>query len=50
MWGNVHGPTGPGGTCWPKIIALPVVPELKITNLGLVDVTGQQFVPLFTAA
>jgi adenine deaminase len=43
------------GTARPPIlslsgIALPVVPELKITNLGLVDVTSQQFVPLFAAA
>jgi adenine deaminase len=31
-------------------IALPVIPEVKITNLGLVHVTSQQFIPLFTAA
>jgi adenine deaminase len=31
-------------------IALPVIPEIKITNLGLVHVTTQQFVPLFPAA
>jgi adenine deaminase len=31
-------------------IALPVIPEVKITNLGLVHVTSQQFIPLFDAA
>jgi adenine deaminase len=31
-------------------IALPVIPEVKITNLGLVHVTSQQFIPLFAAA
>lgn len=31
-------------------IALPVTPEVKITNLGLVHVTSQRFVPLFPAA
>jgi len=30
-------------------IALPVIPEVKITNLGLVHVTSQQFIPLFAA-
>ncbi|MBV9359447.1 MAG: adenine deaminase [Chloroflexi bacterium] len=45
---------GVRGTARPPIlslsgIALPVIPELKITNLGLVDVTSQQFVPLFAA-
>jgi adenine deaminase len=31
-------------------IALPVIPEVKITDLGLVHVTSQQLVPLFPAA
>jgi adenine deaminase len=31
-------------------IALPVIPEVKITDLGLVHVTSQQIVPLFPAA
>jgi adenine deaminase len=31
-------------------IALPVSPEVKITNLGLVHVNSQQFIPLFAAA
>jgi len=31
-------------------IALAVSPEVKITNLGLVHVNSQQFVPLFNAA
>ncbi|MFN8525477.1 MAG: adenine deaminase C-terminal domain-containing protein [Chloroflexota bacterium] len=31
-------------------IALPVIPEVKITNLGLVHVTSQEFIPLFGAA
>jgi adenine deaminase len=31
-------------------IALPVSPDVKITNLGLVHVTSQQFLPLFNAA
>jgi len=31
-------------------IALPVSPDVKITNLGLVHVNSQQFVPLFNAA
>jgi adenine deaminase len=31
-------------------IALPVTPQVKITNLGLVDVNSQQFIPLFPAA
>jgi adenine deaminase len=31
-------------------IALPVIPEAKITNLGLVDVATQEFIPLFPAA
>lgn len=31
-------------------IALPVVPEMKITDLGLVHVTSQQIVPQFPAA
>ncbi len=31
-------------------IALPVSPDIKITNLGLVHVNSQQFVPLFNAA
>ena len=31
-------------------IALPVSPEVKITNLGLVHVNSQQFIPLFNAA
>jgi adenine deaminase len=31
-------------------IALPVIPEVKITDLGLVHVTSQQLLPLFPAA
>lgn len=31
-------------------IALPVVPAVKITNLGLVHVNRQEFIPLFPAA
>lgn len=31
-------------------IALPVIPEVKITDLGLVHVTSQQILPLFPAA
>lgn len=31
-------------------IALPVIPEVKITDLGLVHVTTQQLLPLFPAA
>jgi adenine deaminase len=31
-------------------IALPVIPEVKITDLGLVHVTSQQVIPLFPAA
>ena len=28
-------------------LALPVIPELKLTDMGLVDVTAFQLVPLF---
>ncbi len=29
-----------------SFLCLPVIPELKLTDLGLVDVTQFQFVPL----
>ena len=32
-----------------SFLALPVIPELKLTDLGLVDVEGFQVVPLFVA-
>lgn len=31
-------------------VSLPVIPDLKMTTLGLVDVNAQQLVPLFTNA
>jgi len=30
-----------------SFLALPVIPELRLTDRGLVDVAGQRFVPLF---
>jgi adenine deaminase len=30
-----------------SFLALPVIPELKLTDKGLVDVTNFKFVPLF---
>jgi adenine deaminase len=30
-----------------SFLALPVIPELKLTDLGLVDVSAFDFVPLF---
>ena len=31
-------------------LALPVVPEAKFTDLGLVDVMSKKFVPIFPEA
>jgi adenine deaminase len=31
-----------------SFLALEVIPELKLTDMGLVDVAKQQIVPLFT--
>jgi len=36
----------PGGG-WMAMIALPVIPRMKMTDLGCVDTTTQTFVPLF---
>ena len=31
----------------PLVLALPVAPEVRLTDKGLVDVASQQFLPIF---